>query len=173
MIKSKIKTHLTIFISFIIIMFFSTSCGQNMKPKSIINNSLPKEITLNPNTIKIIDSIYLFKNGIQKLETFQLFELKNGKLVSGNTKYYYNDTLNQTTNDIFDLNGNCIESNNLLHLKNINQIFERKLDEYGNITQLTITENNKVSILEHINVYEKNKLVEMSIISKSLSLIHI
>ncbi|RQO30389.1 hypothetical protein DBR32_12530 [Taibaiella sp. KBW10] len=166
MTKSKIKVYLTIFISFISLLFFSTSFGQNSKSKSIKNNLLPKEITLNPNTIKIIDSIYVFKNGIQKLETIQLFELKNGILVSGNRKYYVNDTLNQTTNDVFDSNGNCIESNTLLHFKNSNQIFERKLDEYGNIIQLTTTENNKVNILEYRNAYEKNKLVDVSAISK-------
>ncbi len=158
--------YLTTFISFIFLLFFTSSCGQNATEHSLKNKSLPKEINLNPKTTKIIDSILVFKNGIQKLETVQLFELKNGILVSANRKYFVNDTLNQTTNEIFDSNGNSIESKILLHFKNSIQLFERKLDEHGNIRQLKTTESNKVNILDYGNSYEKKELVSVMVVSK-------
>lgn len=159
----------TIFTSFIFLLFFTSSCGQTLNGNSPKNKSLPKEINLNPKTIKIIDSIFVFKNGIQKLETVQLFELKKGILISASRKYFVNDTLNQTTNEIFDSNGNSIESKKLLHFNNSIQIFERKFDKYGNIIQLKTTENNKVNILDYKNSYEKKNLVSVSVVSKKSS----
>lgn len=165
MINNIQKHQFKLFFSLTFLLFLNFLCGQNSTKKSIKNNSLPKEIHLNINTKKIIENIYVVKNGIQKLETEQSFEFKNAILISANRKYYVNDTLNQTNNKIFDLNGNNIESNTLLHFKNSSQKFKTKLDKYGNITKLEAKEKDKINILDYHNSYVKNKLVSIVVIS--------
>jgi hypothetical protein len=159
------SSSLNLVIVFFFLLCVNASCGQ--KPVKVLsrNNSLPKEINLNPNTGEIIDSVFIFKNGIKKLETVQVFELKNGILTSGNRKYFVNDTLNQTTNESFDSNGNSIESKTILHFKNSTIIYKRELDEFGNLKKLKTTEGSKVNILEYQNKYEKEKLVSVDVMS--------
>lgn len=128
---------------------------------------LPKEINLNPKITKIIDSIFIFKNGVKKLETVQVFDLNKGLLTHGNSKYFVNDTLNQTGINTFDHNGNSIESSTILHFKNSSQNFTRKFDNYGNMTHAAVKEGDKTSFFEYKNTYINNKLTETSAISKN------
>lgn len=160
-------------ISLAFLIFFSASCAQkndrgdgNSKGYALKNKSLPKEIKLNAKTSKIIDSVFSIKNDRRQLESVQVFNLKKGILISANRKYYKNETLNQTTNDRFDENGNNIESNTNLHFKNSSQIFKRKLDEAGNIIELISIEDGRPNVLEQENSYKENRLVSVVIRSK-------
>lgn len=165
MISTKINSKILIWIASI--LFFSISCGQNKQIKPKQNDMLPKEINLNPKITKIIDSIFIFKNGVKKLETVQVFDLNKCLLTHGNSKYFVNDTLNQTGTNTFDHNGNSIESNTILHFKNSSQNFTRKFDNYGNMTHATVKEGDKTSFFEYKNTYINNKLTETSAISKN------
>ena len=147
------------------VSLFTVSCGQNQQTKIKKNDMLPKEIILNPKISKITDSIFIFKDGIKKLETVQILDLKNGILTHGHRKYFVNDTLNQTTNEKFDPNGNSIESHTVLHFKNSVQIFRRELDSHGNIIRLASEEDGRISHLEYKNVYRNNLLAESSVFS--------
>ncbi|MCD1118921.1 hypothetical protein [Chryseobacterium turcicum] len=127
---------------------------------------LPKEINLNPKTSKIIDSIFILKMGKKTLEVLQIFELKNGIITHGNIKYFVNDTLNSTTNDTFDSNGNNIESHTIHHFKNSNMTFRKELDNYGNMVSVAIEEDGRISHLKYKNIYRNNQLAESSLISE-------
>lgn len=153
--------------SIIGVFIFTASCGQHLKTGPMKNDMLPKEIHLPPQTVKIIDSIFVFENGIRQLETVQVFNLKDDILVSGHTEYYVKGILNFTAADRFDHNGNNIESKTTFHLKNSVQVFSKKLDDKGSIIQLTATENGKENIIYYKNRYSQDRLTEHSVISEN------
>lgn len=157
--KSQIKYQLPFIFSLIFLSSYNFFYCQNSGSSK--NKALPKEINLNLNTKRIIDSIFIFKNDSKKLETVQLFELKNGIVISSNKKYYVNDTLDQTIDQYYDFNGNNIESNISLHFENSNQKIQRKFDEHGNIIQLKTEKDNSISLIDYRNEYMRNKLVNV------------
>lgn len=139
--------------------------GQNLKGGSLKNDGLPQEITLPPQTVKIIDSVFVLQDGVPQLEMVKVFDLRNGILVSGKLEYFQKGILVHTTIEQFNKNGNLIESSTTFHLKNSTRIFRKKLDEHENMTQLTTRENGKESIAYYRNVYRQNKLAEQSALS--------
>lgn len=167
MIKSGRRFYKQVLLSIVCSFIFNTSYGQHLKSDFIKNSMLPKEINLPPQTVKFMDSIFVFENGTQQLETIQVFDLKNGILVSGNREYYVNGILNQTTVDRFDHNGNNIQSITTFHVKNSTQVFLKKLDEKGNIIYLTTTEEDRQNVIYYKNIYRQDKLAEQSVISKN------
>lgn len=166
MINSVRSFYVQVFLSIICIFIFTASCAQHLKIYPMKNDMLPKEIHLPPQTVKIIDSIFVFENGIRQLETLRVFNLKNGILVSGHTEYYVKGILNFTAADRFDHNGNNIESKTTFHLKNSVQVFSKKLDDKGCIIQLTATEDGKENIIIYYkNIYRQDRLTEQSVIT--------
>ncbi|GEN78045.1 hypothetical protein CHA01nite_37850 [Chryseobacterium hagamense] len=139
--------------------------GQNLKGGSLKNDMLPQEITLPPQTAKIIDSVFVMQSGIAQLETVQVFDLRNGILVSGKLEYFQKGILIHTTIDQFNKNGNLIESATTFHLKNSTRTFRKKRDEHENMTQLTTLENGKEHFAYYKNVYRKNQLAEQWVLS--------
>jgi len=139
--------------------------GQNLKGGSLKNDSLPQEITLPPQTVKIIDSVFVLQSGVPQLETVQVFDLRNGILVSGKMEYFQKGILIHTTADQFNKKGNLIESATTFHLKNSTRTFWKKLDEHENMTQLTTRENGKERFAYYKNVYRQNQLAEQWVLS--------
>ncbi len=166
-ISKRIRSPFSGYITFSALLFFTISCLQESKITVKKNSHFPKEITLKPNIVKIIDSIFVFKNEVQTLEAIDVFDLKNGILVFSERKYYVDQQLNQTTHDRFDQNGNLIESHTILHFKNSDQHFTKKLDEYGNISQLTSTDGSQAYIFHYKNSYAHNRLSEVAVSSEN------
>lgn len=163
----KSKTSIKILTGITSFLFFTISCGQNTQATIKKNDMLPKEIKLSPKTTKIIDSIFTFKDGVQKLETVNVFDVKNGLLTHANNKYFVNDTLNLTTNNKFNSNGNSIESKTTLHLKDSYKTFRKELDNHENITLLATEDNGIISYIEYKNIYRNNLLSETSAVSQT------
>lgn len=139
--------------------------GQDLRTGSLKNDGLPQEITLPPQTVKIIDSVFVLQSGVPQLEMVQIFDLRNGILVSGKLEYFQKGILIHTTIDQFNKNGNLIESATTFHLKNSTRIFRKKLDEHENMTQLTTLENGKERFAYYKNVYRQNQLAEQWVLS--------
>lgn len=139
--------------------------GQELRTGSLKNDGLPQEIALPPQTVKIIDSIFVLQSGVPQLEMVQVFDLKNGILVSGKLEYFQKEILMHTTIEQFNKNGNLIESATTFHLKNSTRTFRKKLDEHENMTQLTTLEKGKERFAYYKNVYRQNQLAEQWVLS--------
>ena len=164
------KNHFTFIAGLFFLVIANSFCGttnnkQTNNEHVIKNKSLPKDLKINANLIKIIDSVFNIKNGKSSLQFQKITEFKNGILVSAKSSYYQNDSINQSIDEVYDANGNVIENNTFLHFNNTHTNFIKKLDEYGNIVHLTHIEGNKIVELDYQNTYENNKLQSIVVLS--------